>query len=350
MASIALTAHDSKDEMEKTKEVLLIVDPFLKEALQNPRHRLTILRMELDVQSFMQNPDQQLFEFPHFPTSYLRLAAHRVAQHYGLQSMVIDNLVDGLKTRIMVKKTPESKLPSIRLSEVPTEQQEQKQVEKENDKLEQVKISIKQRSQNSGLNGANGGGAKHSTLKTMEERKEDYDRARARIFNSSSSSSLDSDDMSDSLSQTYILSRENSFNESDKARVAILRDREKDRSDPDYDRSYERYVRGLPPSQSFNLAPYNVQNYQPAYVQYDAGFPQHGVLPRTQASVGYGPSNHIMNPFCAIGSNQTSGDSLYMQCPSLAMMYTHSYEQVRHAVFQSPTYHQPLCYNYTQNY
>ncbi|CAL9236402.1 unnamed protein product [Arabidopsis halleri] len=49
------------------------VDPFLVEALQNPRHRLTILRMELNIQRFFQSPDQQLFEFQHFPTSYLVL-------------------------------------------------------------------------------------------------------------------------------------------------------------------------------------------------------------------------------------------------------------------------------------
>ncbi|KAG2327375.1 hypothetical protein Bca52824_010104 [Brassica carinata] len=64
-----------------------MVDPFLVEALQNPRHRLTILRMELDIQKFFQNPDQLQFEFPPFPTSYSP-AAHRVAQHYGLPRAV----------------------------------------------------------------------------------------------------------------------------------------------------------------------------------------------------------------------------------------------------------------------
>ncbi|KAF9596262.1 hypothetical protein IFM89_008425 [Coptis chinensis] len=127
-------------------KVDVVIDPFLKEALQNPRHRLTILRMELDIQSFMQNHDQQQFEFQHFPTSYLRLAAHRVAQHYGLQSMVADNSVDGLRTRIVVRKTAESRYPAICLSEVPAEQLE-------NDKPERVKIAIKQRSQNTSLNG-----------------------------------------------------------------------------------------------------------------------------------------------------------------------------------------------------
>ncbi|EFH44668.1 predicted protein, partial [Arabidopsis lyrata subsp. lyrata] len=59
-----------------------MVDPFLVEALQNPRHRLTILSMEIDIQKFFQNPEQLQLEFLPFPTSYMRFAAHRVAQHY----------------------------------------------------------------------------------------------------------------------------------------------------------------------------------------------------------------------------------------------------------------------------
>ncbi|TQE05004.1 hypothetical protein C1H46_009370 [Malus baccata] len=116
-----------------------IVDPFLVEALQNPRHRLTILRMELDIQRFLKSPDQQLFEFQHFPTSYLRLAAHRVSQHYGLQTMVQDWGSDGQGNRILVRKTAESKYPAIQLSEIPAKQSE-------NNRHEQIKIVIKPRS------------------------------------------------------------------------------------------------------------------------------------------------------------------------------------------------------------
>ncbi|EFH38702.1 predicted protein, partial [Arabidopsis lyrata subsp. lyrata] len=58
-----------------------MADPVLVEALQNPRHRLTISRMELDRQKFFQNLEQLQFEFPPFPTSYMRVPAHQVAQH-----------------------------------------------------------------------------------------------------------------------------------------------------------------------------------------------------------------------------------------------------------------------------
>ncbi|KAF5185531.1 R3h domain-containing protein, partial [Thalictrum thalictroides] len=70
-------------------DVINQVDQFLREALQNPRERLSILRMEQDVVKFIRDPTQQQLEFQQLPTSYLRLAAHRVAQHYYLQSMVI---------------------------------------------------------------------------------------------------------------------------------------------------------------------------------------------------------------------------------------------------------------------
>lgn len=206
--------------------------------------------MELDIQRFLQNPDQQQFEFQHFPTSYLRLAAHRVAQHYGLQTMVQDSGLDGQGNRILVRKTAESKNMVVRLSEIPTKQLE-------NDKPELVKIAIRRRPNRTSVNEDYEVGIKRNPVRSVEERKEEYDRARARIFSCPSSSDLD-----DKLAQVPMdgkllgLNRDenegcrNSIIDSEKnmsirdvttsSRVAIFRDREKDRTDPDYDRSYER--------------------------------------------------------------------------------------------------------------
>ncbi|KAF3442174.1 hypothetical protein FNV43_RR16090 [Rhamnella rubrinervis] len=323
------------------------VDPFLVEALHNPRHRLTLLRMELDIQRFLQNPDQQQFEFQHFPTSYLRLAAHRVAQHYGLQTMVQDSGLDGQGNRILARKTAESKNPVVHLSELPTKQLE-------TDKPELVKISIRRRPNRTSVNEDNEVGIKRNPVRSVEERKEEYDRARARIFSSPSSADLD-----DKLAQVPVdgdvkllgLNRDenegcrNSIIDPEKnmsirdvttsSRVAIFRDREKDRTDPDYDRSYERYVRNLPANQNLNLAPFNIQKIQPPFVQHDAVFSQLGQVPRTQASLSYGPpSSPAFNPFCAMGLNQTSSDAAYMQWSTAAMVYAHSYDQFRHAGFQ----------------
>ncbi|XP_024974151.1 R3H domain-containing protein 2 isoform X2 [Cynara cardunculus var. scolymus] len=338
-----------------TAEPSMAVDPFLVEALQNPRHRLTILRMELDIQKFIQNFEQLQFEFQHFPTSYLRLAAHRVAQHYGLQTMVLDNFSDGQGTRILVRKVAESKYPAVCLSDVPAKLSE-------NEKHEHVKIVLKPRPKSSS-DGTNEQGTKSNSIRSVEERKEEYDKARARIFSSPSSPQSDgtplrtssdgknlcfSGDEYEGFRNSTIDLERNFSRDGNTSRVAILRDREKDLTDPDYDRSYERYVRNLPVSQGFNLLPLSLPKFQPPCVQYDPLVPHLGQVPATQASLGY--RNSTMNPYPVVGLNHISRDAVYMQWPSHSMMYAHSYDQFRHAVFQAPFCQQPLSFDYSQNH
>ncbi|CAH8389483.1 unnamed protein product [Eruca vesicaria subsp. sativa] len=279
-----------------------MVDPFLVEALQNPRHRLTILRMELDIQKFFQNPDQLHFEFPPFPTSYLRLAAHRVAQHYGLVTMALENgngALDGSDNRILVTKTGESRFPCVCLSEIPVKQPE-------NGGLEGFKIAIKARPKRGSGCGENGSGVKQNMLRSVEERKEEYDKARARIFNSPSSSdsedslslrapSLEGSNTCVNRNEAEVAVTDSSVDAGSRtSRVAIIRDREKDRYDPDYDRSYDRYVvdpayryvRVMPSGQSFNPMPIHIPFH-------DGGFPQ---MPRgQQANLHY--THPVMSPF-----------------------------------------------------
>ncbi|KAL6534674.1 hypothetical protein OROGR_013349 [Orobanche gracilis] len=322
-------------EVEATQVYVSTVDPFLVEALQNPRHRLTILRMELDIQKFLQNSGTQQFEFPHLPTSYLRLAAHRVAQHYGLQTMVQDNPVDGQGIRILVIKKPESKFPDVCLVDVPTK-------ESEDDKSDKIKIVIRPRPKDSS-NDANGLGLKRSPVRSVEERKEEYDRARARIFSGSELEDVSSqgvyDGMNANVNEDEVL---RSFGMDggkslcireigSSSKVAIFRDREKDRTDPDYDRSYDRYVKSIPHTHSLNLLPFNLPHFQPPFIQYDSAFPQLGLMPAPQASQHYrGP----MTTYGAIGFNQTSRDAMYMQWSTQSMMYAQSYDHLRHAIFQ----------------
>ncbi|KAL7097679.1 hypothetical protein ACP275_10G159000 [Erythranthe tilingii] len=317
---------------------LSMVDPFLVEALQNPRHRLTILRMELDIQKFLQTSALQQFEFPHFPTSYLRLAAHRVAQHYSLQTMVQDIAPDGQGVQILVIKNQESKFPAVCLSEVPAK-------ESENDKTDQMKIVIRPRPKSSSSD-TNELGNKRSPVRTVEEKKEEYDRARARIFSNGNYESEDgltrsaSDGFNSSIDDNEI---------GNSSKVAIIRDREKDRTDPDYDRSYDRYVRSFPITQSFGMEPLSIHNFPPPFIQYSSGFQQmgHQIL-APQAPVNY--RTPTMSPYCEMGLNQNPpGNGLYMQWPTQSMMYAQSYDQLRHAYFQAPFYQQPLSFDYSQN-
>ncbi|ESQ44414.1 hypothetical protein EUTSA_v10006048mg [Eutrema salsugineum] len=336
------------------------VDPFLVEALQNPRHRLTILRMELDVQRFLQNLEQQQFEFQHFPTSYLRLAAHRVANHYGLATAVQDSGVDGNENIILVTKTTESRFPAVRLSEIPTAKQS------ENGKFEHMKVSIKTRPSKGSGYGSGELEKKGGHLRSVEERKEEYDRARARIFNDLTGRNGD-----DSSSETQVYGRNTSLGRDDNqvsknayveveknlslretgptSRVAILRDREKDRFDPDYDRSYERYIRSLPVNQNFHLPPaFNIQQMQSPY--YEMGFTGYNHIPNTHASFNFGPpASSIMSPYGTTVLHQPSTDAMYMQWPNAAMMYAHSYDQFRNASLQAQFCQQPLSFDYMQN-
>ncbi|KAF1858930.1 hypothetical protein Lal_00000750 [Lupinus albus] len=346
----------SNDAVSTLKDKESMVDPFLVEALQNPRHRLTILRMELDIQRFLNNADQQHFEFQHFPSSYLRLAAHRVAQYYGMQTMVQDNSLDGQGSKILVRKLAESKYPMVRLSEIPVKQLE-------NDKSEQKKVVLKPRPNKNSFNEANEAGRKGNSWRSVEERKEEYDRARARIFSSSDSDDVQSlvpvdgktsfmnkDENETSKNPVADSERSLSVRDINSTRVAIFRDREKDRTDPDYDRSYGRYARSIP-APSLNLVPFNLQNVQPSFVQYDTTFNQLPQIPQTQPSLGYGPpTSPIMSPFCITGLNQTPREGAYLQWPSATMMYAHSYDQIRHAVFQPSFGQQPLSLDYSQNY
>lgn len=239
--------------------------------------------MEQDVERFIRDPSQQKLEFQQLPTSYLRLAAHRVAQHYSLQSMVLldNNLPDGSGSRIIVRKTSECRLPLIRLADIPVS------LPSADEKGGVVKVAIKQRPQKRSqiASNSNSNSMKSNSSKSVEERKEDYNRARARIFSSSNNLSSGSSSgrpegesklqdgsqhgslgmsrtedksspvVSDLISGRGSIDSSTSSGRLAKARtekepigrykpnnrVAIFRDREIDRKDPDYNRSYDRY-------------------------------------------------------------------------------------------------------------
>ncbi|XP_044460709.1 R3H domain-containing protein 1-like [Mangifera indica] len=405
--SNSLTSSSSLDKV--SDDVLNQVDQFLREALQNPRERLSILRMEQDVEKFVRNPTQQQLEFQQLPTSYLRLAAHRVAQHYSLQSMVLldNNFPDGSNSRIIVRKTAELTLPVIRLADIPVNLPSDESVGA-------VKVAIKQRPQKKSQTASNSSSnlIKSNSSKSVEERKEEYNRARARIFNSNNFSggesrildnetkfpdgplgvskmeeksvsgasglnsgrgSADSSTGRGSVDSSTSSSRPaRSRVEKDPVgryrpnnnRVAIFRDREIDRKDPDYDRSYDRYMQRFDPGFGFNSAPYSIQPmYSPA-MTYNTEFPQLGsahrpqistehqphplpqhlpgpwAAPSTPAGLSYGHPETMMTPFSPNHVGAHSGSAIYMhstQYPSQrpGMPFIHPHDHVHQPFSQS---------------
>lgn len=379
------------------------VDGFLKEALQNPRDRLTILRLEQEVERFIRNPSLQILEFQPMPSSYLRLAAHRVAQHYNLQSMVVDGgSAEG--TRIVAKKTSETRFPSLRLVDIPV-------VPLAGDQEEKVvvapavpsKVAIKQRPLKGGRStgfGPGGSSGKLNPSKSVEERKEEYNKARARIFcceltgksgeeepepeNGFGVASYSADAprhgefvQEDSAKKSRVITSKSASvsppkrdsvsppngtlkdnREKDSSgrgklvscnslgsignggsRVAIFRDREKDRRDPDYDRSTARYAQRFDPGFGVSMGPYGGQALYAPVVNYNTEFPQLGVPPRGQLhmdspqpqslgpqhlrapwvppvnAMGYRSSDSMIGPY---NPAQMAPMAMYMRAPQFA--------------------------------
>lgn len=376
------------------------IDEFLREALQNPRERLSVLRIEQDVEKFIRDPSQQKLEFQQLPTSYLRLAAHRIAQHYHLQSTVFleNNIPDGPGSRIVVLKTSECRFPPIRLADIPINSSQ-----KNNDSA--VKVAIKQRPRKHSQTGNKANSSKSNHAKTVEERKEEYNRARARIFsceNVNGAANRKADDgrkvhpnLSSSVEPTRVderltLDRSESFSggisesstgssrssrdrtENEPAgghrtnnKVAIFRDREVDRKDPDYDRSYDRYMQRFDPGFGFSGGPYTIQPIYSPVVNYNTEFPQLGVARRPQLSIdpqtghmpqhlgaswsvssptpaemGYGPPDTMPPPSNVNHVGATSNSAMYLPsshypCPSPGMQYINDYEQIHSPYTQS---------------
>lgn len=298
------------------------VDNFLREALQG-KDRLTILRLEQEVDKFMRNPKLQQLEFQPMPSSYLRLVAHRVVQHYNLQSSVADSSTpDG--ARIIARKTPDTRFPRVRLADIQiSTHPEEKQVLSTQQRFELKRRPNKSSKYGREANGSAESSSKLNPTKSVEERKEEYNRARARIFNSNElggkvedeSLGLESvplvlDPYSNNsfrfdkrLEPSDSIGRGELFNGSSRivngrqerelfvpqkvnGRVAIFRDREKDRRDPDYDRNYDRYTQRFDPGFGVSQAPpYGVQAVYSPVVNYNTEFPQLGGPIRPQMCV-----------------------------------------------------------------
>lgn len=399
-------ASSSTENEDLLAERINQVDQFLREAIQNPRERLSVLRIEQDVVKFLQNPRQQQLEFSQLPTSYLRLAAHRIAQHYCLQSMVVldNNSLDGTGMKIIIHKTSDSRFPAIRLADIPANLPQ-------DEKNNIVKVAIKQRPQKGSHGSAGGMNSNSSNLnhaKSVEERKEEYNKARARIFsvnNSTTSGSKSTEDeavafdncqfhtlvnlkpeekpcvdvvrtnsakpLSDGLSGIGRINKPKGEREANKVknnRVAIFRDREIDRKDPDYDRSYDRYSQRFDPGFGFNMGPYSMQAMYAPAVNYNTEFPQLGAAHRVQmhmeppprtipqhvrgpwvastSTMGYGHLDTMMGPFNPNHMGAPSASAMYMHssqfaCPGPTMTYVRPQERIQQSLSHPSLQQQP---------
>jgi hypothetical protein len=111
------------------------------------------------------------------------MLAHRVAAYFGLEH----NVDPQDKTRVVVLKGPSTRLPQQRFSDhIPTAVYEEPD-------LNEPKSILKRIRGTSASEKFDGLASNPSEIKTFEEREEEYEKARARIFSQSSTHLHDTD-------------------------------------------------------------------------------------------------------------------------------------------------------------
>ncbi|XP_028998315.1 R3H domain-containing protein 1 isoform X3 [Betta splendens] len=174
----------NKEKPEKTQRKMLSRDSsqdytdstgidlheFLVNTLKgNPRDRIMLLKLEQDILDFISNNESQKRKFPPM-TSYHRMLLHRVAAYFGM-----DHNVDPSGKSVVINKTTNTRIPDQKFSEHIKDDraddfQKRYILKRDNSSFDREDSSIRMRLK------------ADKRSKSMEEREEEYQRARERIF------------------------------------------------------------------------------------------------------------------------------------------------------------------------
>ncbi|XP_045062535.1 R3H domain-containing protein 1-like isoform X4 [Coregonus clupeaformis] len=163
-----MLSRDSSQEY--TDSTGIDIHEFLVNTLKNnPRDRMMLLKLEQDILDFISNNESQKRKFPPM-TSYHRMLLHRVAAYFGL-----DHNVDQTGKSVIINKTSNTRIPDQKFSEHikddKTDDFQKRYILKrdnsgsdKDDNMMRMRLKDDRRS------------------KSIEEREEEYQRARERIF------------------------------------------------------------------------------------------------------------------------------------------------------------------------
>uniref|UniRef100_A0A8C7RLF5 R3H domain containing 1 n=1 Tax=Oncorhynchus mykiss TaxID=8022 RepID=A0A8C7RLF5_ONCMY len=163
-----MLSRDSSQEY--TDSTGIDIHEFLVNTLKNnPRDRMMLLKLEQDILDFISNNESQKRKFPPM-TSYHRMLLHRVAAYFGL-----DHNVDQTGKSVIINKTSNTRIPDQKFSEHikddKTDDFQKRYILKrdnsgsdKDDNMMRMRLKDDRRS------------------KSIEEREEEYQRARDRIF------------------------------------------------------------------------------------------------------------------------------------------------------------------------
>ncbi|XP_023136399.2 R3H domain-containing protein 1-like isoform X3 [Amphiprion ocellaris] len=175
---------DKVDKPEKTMRKMLSRDSsqdytdstgidlheFLVNTLKgNPRDRIMLLKLEQDILDFISNNESQKRKFPPMK-SYHRMLLHRVAAYFGM-----DHNVDPSGKSVVINKTTNTRIPDQKFSEHIKDDraddfQKRYILKRDNSSFDREDSTIRMRLK------------ADKRSKSMEEREEEYQRARERIF------------------------------------------------------------------------------------------------------------------------------------------------------------------------
>ncbi|XP_051764884.1 R3H domain-containing protein 1 isoform X1 [Ctenopharyngodon idella] len=155
---------------EYTDSTGIDLHEFLVNTLKNnPRDRMMLLKLEQDILDFISNIESQKRKFPPM-TSYHRMLLHRVAAYFGL-----DHNVDQTGKSVIINKTSNTRIPDQKFSEHIKDDktddfQKRYILKRDNSSLDQDDGRLRMRLKDD------------RRSKSIEEREEEYQRARDRIF------------------------------------------------------------------------------------------------------------------------------------------------------------------------
>uniref|UniRef100_A0A8D0H452 R3H domain containing 2 n=1 Tax=Sphenodon punctatus TaxID=8508 RepID=A0A8D0H452_SPHPU len=163
-----MLSRDSSQEY--TDSTGIDLHEFLVNTLKkNPRDRMMLLKLEQEILEFINDNNNQFKKFPQM-TSYHRMLLHRVAAYFGM-----DHNVDQTGKAVIINKTSNTRIPEQRFSDHIKDEKNsefpQRFILKRDDTSmdrddNQIRIPLQDGRRS----------------KSIEEREEEYQRARERIF------------------------------------------------------------------------------------------------------------------------------------------------------------------------
>ncbi|GJQ10469.1 hypothetical protein GpartN1_g2260.t1 [Galdieria partita] len=272
------------------------LDSFLLSVLQNNKNRDTLKKLEETLNQFVKNSELQRLEFPP-KTAFQRRIIHRVALRYGLDNLLLaaeNNGTNSDKRRLILLKTEHTKIPNVLLSEwdksvpkrgvvnelrqTPTENTNNKPFFLKRNEPNGVQRTLHRSSSCGGLEAGTG-----NVIRGVTE--EEYQKARARIFNSNSVSQcsqtqvgtkmtvseelscIPSPDIPSHSFQPFLATDETRTGEDNWVTFVEEKETENDVYDPDFDRSYSRWGATIPMSTCANNSSQNLTDSYPHSTQ-----------------------------------------------------------------------------------